>query len=101
AALARLGVGPAEAAADMALRVVNGAMAGAVRLVSTARGHDPQDFALVAYGGGGPLHAASVAEELGMRRVLVPWSPGLVSAFGLLIADVTLDAAQSERRPLD
>ena len=101
AALEGLGLGSAEHAADMALRIVNGAMAGAVRLVSTARGYDPADFALVAYGGGGPLHAASVAEELGMRRVLVPWSPGLVSAFGLLIADVTLDAVQSERRALD
>ncbi|MDF2231307.1 hydantoinase/oxoprolinase family protein [Albimonas sp. CAU 1670] len=99
-ALAELEMGPADAAADMALGIVNGAMAGAVRLVSTARGIDPQGFALVAYGGGGPLHAASVAEELGMTRVLVPWSPGLASAFGLLIADITLDAAQSELGPL-
>ncbi|WP_339949727.1 hydantoinase/oxoprolinase family protein [uncultured Albimonas sp.] len=100
-ALAALGMGPAEATADMALGIVNGAMAGAVRLVSTARGVDPQGFALVAYGGGGPLHAACVAEELGMRRVLVPWSPGLASAFGLLIADIALDAAQTDLRPLD
>lgn len=99
-ALGALGLGPPEHAADMALSMVNGAMAAAVRLVSTARGVDPRGFALVAYGGGGPLHAASVAEELGMDRVLIPWSPGLASAFGLLIADVALDAAQSDLAPL-
>jgi N-methylhydantoinase A len=66
-------------------------IAAAVRLVSTARGIDPRDYTLVAYGGAGPVHAALVAEQLGMRRVLVPWSPGLVSAFGLLVADPTVD----------
>lgn len=81
--------------ADAVLRLVNAAMAGAVRLVSTARGVDPRDFTLLAYGGGGPLHAAQVAEEIGMSRVLIPWSPGLASAFGLLIADTVIDFTES------
>ena len=88
------------AAADSVLRMVNGTMAGAVRLVSTARGVDPRDFTLVAYGGGGPLHAAQVAEEIGLRRVLVPWSPGLTSAFGLLIADTVIDVARTDLHTL-
>jgi N-methylhydantoinase A len=71
-----------------------------VRLVSTARGIDPRDFTLVAYGGGGPLHGAQVAEEIGMRRVLVPWAPGLASAFGLLVADTVLDWAATRLQPL-
>lgn len=100
-ALGELGFrGGAEVAADAVLRMVNSNMADAVRLVSTRRGIDPRDFTIVAYGGGGPLHATMVAEELGMRQVLVPWSPGLASAFGLLIADTVIDVAQSELKPL-
>ncbi|WP_342643822.1 hydantoinase/oxoprolinase family protein [Rhodoligotrophos ferricapiens] len=87
--------GGVEVTADAVLRLVNSNMADAVRLVSTRRGIDPRDFTIVAYGGGGPLHAAMVAEELGVRQVLVPWSPGLASAFGLLIADTVIDVAQS------
>lgn len=102
AALAGLGLeGGPEAAADAILRIVNSNMAGAVRLISTSRGIDPRDFTLVAFGGGGPLHAAMVARELGIRRVLVPWSPGIASAFGLLIADTMIDAAISRLHPLD
>lgn len=100
-ALAELGIeGGAGAAADAILRIVNSNMAGAVRLISTSRGIDPRDFTLVAFGGGGPLHAAMVARELGIRRVLVPWSPGIASAFGLLIADTMIDAAISDLHPL-
>lgn len=96
-ALAAIGLpGDARAAADATLRTVNGNMAAAVRLVSTARGIDPRDYTLVAYGGGGPLHAAQVAEEIGITRVLVPWSPGLASAFGLLVADTVLDVAKTD-----
>jgi N-methylhydantoinase A len=83
-------------AADAVLRVVNSNMASAVRLVSARRGIDPSGYTIVAYGGGGPLHAAMVAEELGMGAVLVPWGPGLASAFGLLIADTMIDVAQSD-----
>lgn len=101
-ALAPLDAGhDARKAADAVLRLVNSNMAAAVRLVSTSRGIDPRDFTLVAYGGGGPLHAAMVAESLGMERVLVPWSPGLASAFGLLIAETLIDATQSDRHTLD
>ncbi len=102
AALTRVGLdAPVEGVADSVLRVVNNNMAGALRLVSTARGIDPRDFALVAYGGGGPIHAAMVAEEVGIGRVLVPWSPGLVSAFGLLVADLTVDLARTRIHQVD
>ena len=101
AALASLAIGGGvSAAADAVLRVVNGNMAGAARLISTARGIDPRDFTIVAYGGGGPLHAASVADELDIHRVLVPWSPGLCSAFGLLAADTLIDMSVSDFHPL-
>jgi len=86
--------------ADAILRMVNSNMAAAVRLVSTARGIDPRDFTLVAYGGGGPLHGAMVADEVGMRRVLVPWSPGIASAFGLLVADLIVDVVRAKMEPL-
>lgn len=87
--------GGLEERADAILRMVNSNMAAAVRLVSTARGIDPRAFTLVAYGGGGPLHGAMVAEEVGMRRVLIPWSPGISSAFGLLVADLIVDVVQA------
>ncbi|MBN8991441.1 MAG: hydantoinase/oxoprolinase family protein [Rhizobiales bacterium] len=87
--------------ADSVLQMVNSNMAAAVRLVSTARGIDPRDFTLVAFGGGGPLHAATVADEVGMKRVLVPWSPGITSAFGLLIADLKVDFLKAKLLPLN
>ncbi|KPQ06786.1 MAG: N-methylhydantoinase A [Rhodobacteraceae bacterium HLUCCA12] len=93
--------GDPHRAADSVLRLINSNMAAAVRLVSTGRGIDPRDYTLVAYGGGGPIHAAMVADELDIGAVLVPWSPGLVSAFGLLIADTLIDLAQSDPHPLD
>ncbi len=82
-------------AADSVLRMTNANIAAAVRLVSTARGVDPRGYTLVAYGGAGPLHAALVAEELEIHRVLVPWGPGLVSASGLLVADLAVDVVQT------
>jgi len=87
--------GSVEVLADSILRIANSNMAGAVRQISTARGIDPRAFTIVAYGGGGPLHAAMVAEDIGVKQVLVPWSPGLTSAFGLLIADTRIDAVES------
>ena len=92
--------GGVSSVADAVLRIVNSNMAIAVRLVSTRRGIDPRDFTLVAYGGNGPIHAAMVADELGITRVLVPWAPGLASAFGLLIADTMIDVAYSDIHPL-
>jgi len=86
---------PVDQAADAVLRIVNSNMAAALRLVSTARGIDPREFVLVAFGGAGPVHGAMIAEEVGIERVLVPWSPGLISALGLLVADLTLDLVQT------
>jgi N-methylhydantoinase A len=66
-------------------------MTGAIKEISVMRGHDPRGFALFGYGGAGPLHAALIAQELGMSRVIVPPLPGNFSAFGLLVADVRHD----------
>jgi N-methylhydantoinase A len=85
-----LSMAPMEAAEGVR-RLVNFTMAQAMRLVSVERGHDPRDYAIVAYGGGGPLHAAQLADELGCSQVLVPHDPGIISAFGLLIADTQQD----------
>jgi N-methylhydantoinase A len=88
AALAeRLGRG-VEATAAGIVALVDDAMAKVLRIVTVERGLDPRDFALVAFGGGGPLHACAVAGELQIARVLIPAHPGLFSAFGLLDADL-------------
>jgi N-methylhydantoinase A len=76
-------------------------MANAVRLVSTERGYDPRGYTLVAYGGAGPLHAASVAGQLNIDRVLVPPYPGLLSAYGLLAGRFQRDFARTLVSPLD
>ena len=83
----------AEELAFSALEIVSNNMAGAVRQVSIKRGLDPRAYALVAFGGAGPLHAVRMAELLGMTTVLVPPYPGLGSCVGLLLADVRLDAS--------
>src|SRR5438132_1382024 len=70
-------------------------MTGAIKEISMMRGHDPRAFALFAYGGAGPLHAAFIAAELGMSRVVVPPMPGNFSAFGLLVADVRHDEVRT------
>ncbi len=82
----KLGVDPVQAAAGV-VEIVNVNMMGAVRVISIEQGEDPRDFALVAFGGAGPLHAVEVAMAMGMRHVLVPARPGLLSAEGLLQAD--------------
>lgn len=86
----RLGVDTAQAAAGV-IEIINVNMMGAVRVISVEQGEDPRDFTLVAFGGAGPLHAAEVARSMGMRKVLVPPHPGLLSAVGLLRADVRGD----------
>src|SRR5262249_37014822 len=73
--------------ADGVVRLAVATMAGAVRKISIERGHDPRLFVLVAMGGAGPMHAALVAEELGIREVLLPQWAGNISALGLLAAD--------------
>jgi N-methylhydantoinase A len=87
-----------EEAAESVVRIAVANVVAAVRLVSTERGRDPRDHILVPYGGAGPLHAAAVAEELGMTRVLVPPGAGVLSAYGLLAADHALLAARTRRR---
>ena len=81
----------AAAMAEGILRIAAVSLAGAIKEVSVMRGIDPRDFALLPFGGAGPLHAAAVADELGMRTVVVPPWPGNFSALGLLIADVRRD----------
>jgi N-methylhydantoinase A len=95
----QLGITPLEAAWEV-LRVASAKTSQTVHLVSVERGHDPRDFALVAYGGAGPLHAALNAEELGIKRVLVPPSPGAFSAYGLLCADYQRDFVRSRIEPM-
>ena len=79
------------AAADGILQIATTAMSYAVKGVTTERGLDVGDFALVAYGGAGPLHASAVARELGIRKVVVPRAPGVFSAFGMLFSDLRYD----------
>ena len=85
-----LRVDAVKAAAGV-LEIINVNMMGAVRVISVEQGEDPRDFTLVAFGGAGPLHAADVARNMGMGKVLVPPRPGLLSAIGLLHADVRGD----------
>jgi N-methylhydantoinase A/oxoprolinase/acetone carboxylase beta subunit len=80
--------------------VVNAEMLRALRLVSVERGHDPRDFALVAFGGAGPLHACELAEELGIRTVLVPAAAGVLSALGLVASEERRDRVRSYVIPL-
>ena len=81
----------ADAAAAAILRIANDKMAGAIRMVSLSRGHDPRDFALFAFGGAGPLHATALARELGIPTVLVPARPGITNALGCVVADLRHD----------
>lgn len=91
----------AEAAAEAVIRVANAKMAGAIRMVSLSLGADPRDFALFAFGGAGPLHAAALARELGVPRVLIPARPGLTNALGCVVADLRHDFVRTVNQPLD
>ena len=91
----RLGGLSLHEAALGVLRVANARMERALRRVSVERGHDPRDFTLVPFGGAGPLHACDLAESLGIPRILLPPSPGVLSALGLLIADVVHESSQA------
>ena len=91
-----LGLSVEQAAAGM-LRLAAASMMRAIRAVTVERGHDPRDFALLAFGGNGPLFAAAIAAELGIRRVIVPPLPGVFSAFGLLVAEAEHHLARSLR----
>jgi N-methylhydantoinase A len=96
----RLGLPLVEAAAGV-VRLVNVQMAEAVRAISTARGYDVSAFPLVAFGGAGPVHAAFVAHDLGIRRIIIPPHPGATSAFGLLLSNVRRDYVRSRLDRLD
>jgi len=89
-----------EAAALGIIRIAIAEMSLAVRSVSIARGYDPRDFALVAFGGAGPLHAAEIARELHIPTVIVPRLPGHFSAFGMLLADLRHDYVRTYYKPL-
>ena len=91
----------AEAAAAAILRVANDRMAGAIRMVSLSRGHDPRDFALFAFGGAGPLHAAALARELAIPKLLIPARPGLTNALGCVVADLRQDFVATVNQPLE
>ncbi len=95
----RLGL-DAEASAAAILRIANDKMAGAIRMVSLSRGHDPRDFALFAFGGAGPLHAAALARELGIPRLLIPMRPGLTNALGCVVADLRHDYVRTVNQPV-
>jgi N-methylhydantoinase A len=82
-------------AAEGIIQIVNANMMRALRKVSVEHGHDPRDFALLAFGGAGGLHAAQLGRELGLRRVVLPQSPGATSAMGMLVADVRHDYTQT------
>ncbi len=90
-----------DAAAAAVIRLGNTHMAGAIRMVSLARGLDPRDFTLFAFGGAGPLHAVALARELGIPQVLVPTRPGLTNALGCLVADLRQDFVNTLNVPLD
>jgi N-methylhydantoinase A len=83
------------------IAAVNAEMLRALRVISVERGQDPRDFALVAFGGAGPLHACELADELGIETVLVPAAAGVLSALGLAASDERRDRVRSYLRPLD
>lgn len=95
----RLGLSGVEAAGAV-LQIANIKMAGAIRMVSLGKGHDPRDFALFAFGGAGPLHAAALARELCIPRVMVPARPGITNALGCVVADLRHDFVRTVNRPV-
>jgi N-methylhydantoinase A len=90
----RLGL-TVEAGARGILSIADNDMVGAIRVISVERGHDPREFALIPFGGAGPLHGGSLAKLLGVRTVIVPPSPGVLSAMGLLVSQLRADYAQT------
>jgi N-methylhydantoinase A len=96
---ARTGLDGTQAAGAV-LRLGNLKMAGAIRMVSIGKGHDPRDFALFAFGGAGPLHASALARELAIPRVIVPARPGITNALGCVVADMHHDFVKTVNRPV-
>ena len=89
-----------EAAAEAILRLANAKMAGAIRLVSIEKGHDPSKFAAMPFGGGGSLHTGALIKEVGLGSALVPRFPGVTSALGCVVADMRHDRVQTVNRLL-
>ena len=83
------------------VKIANTKMAGAIRMVSISLGVDPRDFTLFAFGGAGPLHASSLAKELGIPKVLVPARPGITNALGCVIADLRQDFTKTLNIPVE
>jgi N-methylhydantoinase A len=96
----KLGLG-VEAAAEAIVRVANARMAGAIRLVSIERGHDPARFVAVPFGGGGALHIGALIREVGLKAALAPRYPGVTSALGCVIADIRHDKVETVNMALD
>ncbi len=96
----KLGLDP-MAAAEAIVRVANAKMAGAIRLVSIERGHDPQKFVALPFGGGGALHVGALIKDVGLQAALVPRFPGVTSAIGCVIADVRHDQVRTLNLALD
>jgi N-methylhydantoinase A len=90
-----------DSAAAGVVRLADVKMALAVRSITTERGLDPRDYTLVAYGGGGPLHAVAIARELGIPRVIIPPSPSTFSAWGMLATDLRHDLVRTVLEPLE
>ncbi len=88
-------------AAEAVIKVANSKMAGAIRLVSIERGHNPSEFAAMPFGGGGALHAGALLEEVGLKNALIPLYPGVTSALGCIIADMRHDFVQTLNTMLD
>jgi N-methylhydantoinase A len=87
-------------AAGAVLKLANTKMAGAIRMVSIGKGHDPRDFALFAFGGAGPLHASALARELGVPKVVVPARPGITNALGCVVANLRHDFVNTVNQPV-
>ncbi|MGE3927514.1 MAG: hydantoinase/oxoprolinase family protein, partial [Lautropia sp.] len=90
-----------EAVADSAIRLADANVVRAIQLISTELGRDPRDYALVPFGGAGPLHAGRIAEDLGIATIVVPQNAGVLSAFGLLASDYTQYETETRRILLD
>lgn len=89
-----------ERAAEGIIEVINATMVKGIKYISVEKGYDPREFALVAFGGNGPVHASELAKELNISKIIVPWSPGVHSALGLLMSDFRFDYVRTFRKPL-
>src|ERR1700678_2721507 len=94
-------IAPVEDFAAGILQVIETTMAKAIRVISVEKGYDPRDFTLVAFGGGGPVHACQLANALRVPRVLVPALPGALSAVGILLADTMREYSRTVMLPIN